>query len=330
MRFTTIILLFYITIQTISQNYNTPFDQNRDALISIELINDIVSRIDTSAFTRKRMSPGVVDSICNSRKSISDYEIEKMSVTKTEFSGYLGNELEYFAHHIGRLRVSYVVHRETLLKINFKFSFTYSTVDDSVFRYIPSNSFVDSLRELASFPMSFDYSRQVREIAGFGSKILFSKTYDQILKFNKELIFNVFVRAEDREFEEDIELINDAAVSLTYGFGCGAGGDAPAGLGTFARMVHYGKIYLAEQLLFSPNPITRLMAVDAIEFYYSNRYDYSPNNKIRKKMNEVKGESTVISTCWGCFYQNLSMKEAYIKAAESKKHLYDNFFFIKN
>lgn len=318
-----------VSAQLFTQDYNTPDEQNRAALRSISIINEILSVIDTSSTAPfEKTQPELVDSICGIHKTIKDYQDEKIS---TMFSGNivgLGNQLKYYSHYLGELKVSYVTYKIFLFKVGFKFRFKYSTLNGKTFDYIPSREFIDSLIQQARFPINIDYSKYDKKPFGFSYSVYFNSAKEQLLNYKKDLILDIAINKSDDDLKGEVENINDPASKLEYGFACSVSGSAPEGLSTFAKLVHYKKIYLIEQLLFSANPVTRLMATDAIEYYANNNF-YSPSDKILSKMKEVVNEETIINSCWGCFFEDLKMKDAYIKATENKKHLYDNFLFIK-
>lgn len=312
-----------------SQDYNTPEQQNKAALNSIEVINKILSLTDTSSnAVFEKTQPGLVDSICNLYKTVNDYEEEKVSRRFTGNTEDLGNELRYYSHKIGDLYVSYVTYKISLFKISCEFRFRYATLNGKTIDYIPSREFIDSLIQGARFPINIEYSKYDKTPFGFSCSVYLNLVKRQLLNYKKDLILDIELNKSDEDLRAEIENINDPANKLEYGFACGVGGSAPEGLKIFAKLVHLKKINIIEQLLFSANPVTRLMAVDAIEYYTGNNF-YSPSTKILKKMEEVKNEETIINTCWGCFFEDLTMKEASVKAAEDKKHIYDNFRFFK-
>ncbi len=71
------------------------------------------------------------------------------------------------------------------------------------------------------------------------------------------------------------------------------------------------------------------MAHDAVEFCLKNNF-YNPQIKILKQLKKIENDETIIRVCWGCSPENITMKEANIKAADNKKHLYENIIFPKN
>lgn len=312
-----------------SQDYDTPEQQNREALKSIEVINKILSATDTSSNAPfEKTQPGLIDSICNSYKTVGDYEDEKVGRLFMGNIEDLGNQLKYYQHYLGRMKVSYTTFKIFLFKISFRFLFTYAHVGGKTFFYTPSKEFIDSLIKLAKFPVRVFYTKHENEPYGFGFGSYYNASKNQFQNYYKDLTLEINFNNSDKDLVNEVNRINDPANLLEYGFSCSVSGTAPEGLDTFAKLVHFKKIYLIEQLIFSPNPVTRLMANDAIEYYVQNNF-YTPPKKVSAKMKEIINEQIVINTCWGCYFEGLTMKEAYIKAAESKKHLYDNFIFIK-
>lgn len=327
---TTVVIWMYISAILFAQDYNTPEQQNREALNSIEVINKILSATDTSSNAPfEKTQPGLIDSICNLYKTVQDYEDEKVYNRFRGNTEDLGNELRYYHHSLGRLNVSYVTYKIFLFKISCEFRFGYATLNGKEFDYTPSREFIDSLIQQARFPLTIDYTKYDKQPFGFSYSVYFNSPKRQLLNYKRDLILDLVLNKSDEDLRDEIENINDPANKLEYGFACGVGGSSPEGLKTFAKLVHLKKINIIEQLLFSANPVTRLMAVDAIE-YYTGKNFYSPPDKILKKIEEVKNEQTIINTCWGCFFEDLTMKEANVKAAENKKHLYDNFRFLNN
>ncbi|HMQ78591.1 MAG TPA: hypothetical protein PKE39_01245 [Ignavibacteria bacterium] len=326
---TTIVFWMYISAILYAQDYDTPEQQNREAVKSIEVINKILSTTDTSSYAPfEKTQPGLVDSICNLYKSVQDYEDEKVYRGFRGNTEELGNQLRYYHHSLGRLNVSYVTYKIFLFKISFDFTFTYAHVNGGSFFYSPEKEFIDSLIGHSKIPVQIFYSKYENEPYGFGCSFYFNSAKRQLLSYKKDMVLDIDFNIADKVLVNEVNSVNDPANLLEYGFACGIGGSPPEGLKIFAKLVHLKKMNIIEQLLFSANPVTRLMAVDAIE-YYAGKNFYSPPEKILKKMEEVKNEQIVINTCWGCFYENLTMKEANVKAAEDKKHLYDNFRFFK-
>ena len=318
-----------ISTQILTQDYNTPNQQNRAALRSISIINEILSAIDTTSDAQfEKKQPGIVDSICGRYKTIRDYEEEKVSKRISGNIEDLGNELRYYSHFLEDLEVRYVTYKIFLFKISFNFRFRYATLNGKTFEYIPSDELLDSLIQQARFPVNINFRKYDKKPFGLSYSVYLNSAKEQLLKYKKDLIVDIEINESDDDLKREVDNTNDPANNLEYGFGCGVGGSAPKGLGVFAELVHYKKINIIEQLLYSPNPVTRLMAVDAIEYYTNNNF-YSPTNKILDKMKEVTNETIIIRTCWGCFFENLTMKEANVKAVESKKHLYDNLIFLK-
>jgi len=326
---TTVVFWMYISAILFAQDYDTPEQQNRAALNSIEVINKILSATDTSSYAPfEKTQPGLVDSICNLYKTVQDYEDEKVYNRFRGNTEDLGNELRYYHHSLGRLNVSYVTFKIFLLKISFDFTFTYAHVNGGSFFHSPEKEFIDSLIDHSKIPVQIFYTKYENEPYGFGYSFYFNSAKRQLLSYKKDMVLDIDFNSADKDLVNEVNSVNDPANLLEYGFSCGIGGSPPEGLKTFAKLVHLKKINIIEQLLFSVNPVTRLMAVDAIEYYTGNNLYFPPEN-ILKKMEEVKNEETIINTCWGCLFEDLTMKEANVKAAEDKKHLYDNFRFFK-
>lgn len=324
---------FILTVLLISgiiytQDYNTPEQQNRNALKSIKIIESIIYSLDTTInATRETNKPTKIDSICYSHKTQFDLLLEKNDREWKIIK--LGNRLEYYNHNLGKLKVRYVIFNNNLWKIKFNFYFTYVDTDDTLYFYQPSISFMDSIKTTTQIPIEFEYSGYQKEITGYSYTFVFPGIDIKLRKYyNRKLNPYITAKNKDIEFQEDIDFVNDPINSLTYGFACGPGGIPPAGLGVFAKIVHYDKIYLAERLLFSPNPVTRLMAHDAVEFYMMKKL-YFPETKYIKQLKKIENDETIIRTCWGCFSESITMKEANMKASDNKLNLYDNIIFPK-
>ena len=59
---TTVVIFLYISAILFAQDYNTPEQQKREALNSIEIINKILSATDTSSNAPfEKTQPGLVD-----------------------------------------------------------------------------------------------------------------------------------------------------------------------------------------------------------------------------------------------------------------------------
>ncbi|MBN8584134.1 MAG: hypothetical protein J0M37_03500 [Ignavibacteria bacterium] len=323
------ILVLLISGITYSQNYNIPEQQNSEALKSIKIIESIMHSLDTTFnATWETNRPEKIDSICYSHKTQFDILLEKNG--RYREITQLGNRLEYYDHTLGELKVRYVIFDNNLWKIKFNFDFTYVNTDDTLYYYQPSINFLDSIKTTTQLPIKFEYSVYEKEIMGYSYTFVFPRIDYELRKYFKgKLKPYMEVKNKDSEFKKDVEFVNDPINLLVYGFACGIGGTPPDGLWEFAKIIHYKKIYLAEELLFSPNPVTRLMAHDAVEFYIKTNF-YFPGTKIIKQLKEIEKDETIIRTCWGCSFENISMKEANIKAAGNKKHLYEDFIFLKN
>lgn len=324
-----VIAVFLISGITYTQDYNTPEQQTLKALKSIKIIESIIYSLDTTLnATWETNNPLKIDSICYSHKTQFDLSLEKNS--RDRKITQLGNRLEYYDHTLGELKVRYVIFDNNLWKIKFNFDFTYVDTEDTLYFYRPSIFFLDSLKACTHLPVEIEYAGYQKKITGYSYTFVFPRMDNELRKyFTGELKPYIKVKNKDSEFQKDVDFVNDPINLLVYGFACGPGGTPPDGLGEFAKIIHYEKIYLAEDLLFSPNPVTRLMAHDAVEFYLKNNF-YNPQIKILKQLKKIENDETIIRVCWGCSPENITMKEANIKAADNKKHLYENIIFPKN
>jgi len=326
---TTVVFWMYISAILFAQDYDTPEQQNREALKSIKIIESIIYSLDTTLnATWETNNPLKIDSICYSHKTQFDLLLEKNSRERkiTE----LGNRLEYYSHTLGELTVRYVIFDNNLWKIKFNFDFSYVNTDDTLYFYQPSTNFLDSLKANTRLPIEIEYAGYQKKITGCSYTFVFPRMDNELRKyFTEKLKPYIKVKNKDSEFQKDVDFVNDPINLLVYGFACGPGGTPPYGLGEFAKIVHYEKIYLAEDLLFSPNPVTRLMAHDAIEFYLKNNF-YNPQVRVLRQLKTIENDETIIRVCWGCSFENITMKEANIKSAINRTHLYDNIIFPKN
>jgi hypothetical protein len=318
-----LVILALLISSALQSQDNSAVDQIQKMLSSVQIIKDILNATDTSSNAEWLANDeGIIDSICNSRKSRRDYHsgIEDIVIVS------LGNNLQYYEHRVGDLRVTYVVYVANLLKINFEYEFSSHYIDDKLIYFSPEEHLIDSIINTAGLPLQkiYDSFKGTERISGYKYSFYYNETKNELIK-NKNIRLEIDFEAGDENFQKKITEINDPAVQLRYGFACSVDGHAPKGLFEFAQIVHFGKIYLAEQLLYSPNPVTRLMAADAIEYY-----PYNPSLKIKKRVKEIRNDKTVINTCWGCSYENISMKDAYMKSESYRKDIYDGFIFIIN
>lgn len=321
-----VILSFFLIKSVFSQYDDSQDFQKRQALKSIEIIKEIVNVISVDSTYKKLWSRELVDSICYASKTVSDFALENEEMESMKF--YLGNYLNYKRHFLNFLDVSYVVLGSDLLKINFLFKFRYVSKEDTLYFYSPEKSFMDSLNLSSPLKLIFQYKRE-NNIAGFRCSYIIEKTLTTLNNLNNGLLFNIKVKDEDVEFKQGVDFVNDPTNHLIYGFACSVDGAPPAGLIVFAELVRNKKIYLIENLLYSYNPVTRLMAYDALG-YLMKKSNYIPTNNIVKRLKEISKEKIIIEACWGCFFEEIQMKEAIKKSKNSKDNIYDSFVFIKN
>ncbi len=325
-----ILIFIFFCAAVYAQRDNSSETQIRNAVSSTQIIKDILKITDTSYSVDifKRM-PEYVDSICYSHKTIYDIMEEK------PFGGFediisIGHGLERYSHIVGNFKVSYTVYTGSLLNINFTYRFGWVNKEDTSYIYYPTKILMDSLVAASGLPLEINYRWKKEDITGYSYSVIYRATENYFSKKNPDLILKIPVKKEDVEiFEDDVNYVNNPASGLTYGFACGIGGQAPGGLFTFAKIVHYKRIYLAEYMLYSPNPVTRLMAADAIE-HYMIKENYKPPLKIIKKIKEVTSELVKINTCWGCGTENLTMQDAYLRSEENRENLYQNIIFFDN
>jgi hypothetical protein len=324
-------LIFAYVLLSINLSYasNDPDYQKSQALKSVKIINEIVNKI-TASKPAEFYDKELTDSICFSHMSTEELFMENNDRDRLKYN--LGNNLNFERHLLSMFSVSYVIYNYKLLKINIDFDFEYFYIDERMEKlkfFYPDSSFVDSLTSQSPIRLYFKRNGENHQISGFFCSYILQNTLEKLMNKNNSSIFNISVRDSDSLFKTDAERINDPANHLEYGFACGIGGDSPEGYSVFAGLVHYKKYYIIENLIFSFNPVTRLMAVDAIEYLKSNNL-YFPTVKTLTAIKKIKKENTIIEACWGCEFENISIKDAYKKAEENKNHLYDSFIFIND
>lgn len=326
--------LFIISLlifQTLQAQDDSPESQIKQMLSSVQIIKDILNVTDTSINAHWEANyKGIIDSICSSHKTIRDFGWDEDNYYGNKIIS-LGNDINYYEHSVSNLKITYVMYHYDILKINFEYEFSryYDENDDSKYP-TPERSLLDSIKLAKNIPFAITYDTynekgiEKERVSGYFFSFYYNQGKEKLLK-NEKVKLDIDFEQEDEDFKEIVSSINDAAVKLTYGFACSVSGSAPRGLFVFAGITHYKKIYLAEQLLYSPNPVTRLMAADAIE-----KLQYNPSIKIKNRVKEIRNDNTLINACWGCSSENISMKDAYKKADITNKDIYDAIFFVRN
>lgn len=289
------------------------------AIEAVVTINQILDKLGERKLIYDIEMLGTIDSICNSKKNVNDY-YDQNTILASLLSFNLGNSLNYKRHFIRDFQVAFVMYNfNALLKIKFMYPFYGKVKIDT--------SIINVLKSKCRLPLKFrkgkygvDYfETEMRSEEGLE---LFKNKYPDIN-------FNILPDSSSMKYSNMVKFVNDPANQLTYGFACSVGGEVPEGLVVFAYLVHYKHFEIIEKLLYSPNPVTRLYASDALEHAYRKNL-YVPPLKISDKIKDIRDEMVEIEACWGCSYDKMTMKEASVKSEESKKYLYQNIFFPEN
>jgi hypothetical protein len=285
---------------------------------AVKTINQIVSKLKENSHVGDEQMIGVIDSICNSKKTTEDFFYEG-SILSSLKKFELGNSLIYRSHFIGNLKVAYVMYGSLVL-VKIKFRYSYGIKDGKNI----DTAVISFLRSICNFPLYF--KKGYYGVEYFEAEMIREEGLKVVEKRYPDINFNILLENVPEKTSAMVNYVNDPANQLTYGFACSIGGSPPEGLVVFAGLFHYKHFDIIEKLLYSPNPVTRLFACDALEHAYKKNLYVLPL-EIADGINEIKNEETEIECCWGCSIEIMPIKKAVLEAEESKKHLYHNIFF---
>ena len=321
MRKKTILFLIFLSMiisqQLVAQNEDS-VKCIQGSINAVQTINQVLFKLNDSNRVYYDYVIGMIDSICNSKKSAEDFTLENTILSDTR-EMKLGNDLIYKCHYIGNLEVKYVTFwHKFLVKVQFMYSFYFNgkkQIDES---------FHDFLRTRCNCPLIFtigDY-----DVENFRAEYTSSGGLEMYKEIHPAINFDIPLENVPEKTSIMVNFVNDPSNQFTYGFACSIGGMPPRGYEIFANLFHFKHFGIMEKLLYSPNPVTRLYACDALEHAYKKNLYVLPL-KISDRINEIKNEETKIECCWGCSYEIMSIKEAVKEAEIPKKYLYHNFTF---
>jgi hypothetical protein len=292
----------------------------QNSIEAVITINQILAKLNESPYVGDEQTMGSIDSICNSKKTTWDY-YEEGSILASLKNFELGNSLKYKCHFIGNFKVTYVMYGPlVLVKIKFRYSFSIEAgkkIDTTVMSFLGSicNS-------------SLNFKKGYYGVDYFEAEMMREEGLTVVQKNYPDINFSVLPENSSEKLSRNVNFVNDPTNQLTYGFACSIGGGPPDGLTVFAYLFQFKHFDIIKKLLYSPNPVTRLYACDALEHAYKKNLYVLPLI-IAERINEIKSEDTEIKCCWGCSFEIIPIKEAVLKAEEDKKYLYHNIYFLK-
>ena len=279
--------------------------------LNLEQIKNAMFSINNLLETDTINTDVKADSLINSYKTISGYRDEHMPWHTPSYE--LGNRLVNRIHHLdSRFTFSYVSFSLEEQILNVKFTlYTYSIDLDTT--------------ELISYGRFLNYKVEtsIGEIKFFKNNSTAQNNFSKAFPYVK---FNI--TPIDRHLIHQVEYINNPVNHLVYGKACGVGGEAPYGLDVMAALNHYKEYETIVQLLFSPNPVTRLYAAMTLDYLY-NENIYVGSAVINDEVKGVFQEKTLIEICNGCSPGNMSIKDAKVFLEKGMLKPFDSYVFVR-
>lgn len=120
----------------------------------------------------------------------------------------------------------------------------------------------------------------------------------------------LFATLSEGQINPTIDLAHRLTTGKTYGAYCGIAGKHPPTRIIAERLIADKDIDTLESWLSSPNPVNVTYAAEALIRIYNQGTLLS--EELIERVSQVKELETLISTCKGCFYEQLSIKESLI------------------